>query len=386
VRVEADGAHVRVWRSLAGGGVESLILSATTNVTGQGSARITGLNGGNYTVDDVRILASDLSRTTAMTYRANNEIDTATDYNGAASYAFDAWGRTSSESKNGTTRTYSWAMANLLAGIDSSDPAETDVSYTYTGDLKRVWRSENGALANLYQWDAGFNVLNEAAVGQPLKTYVPGLAEVSGNALETSATYNYLTQDHLGSTRGTWNASAAQTAAWEFTPYGAPYAFAGPSSVTHLYTGHDLDRATGQYYAPFRTLNPALGRWASQDPLGMIDGTNVYGYAMQNPSNLRDLLGLATQEQCMKQYEEDSSFCRHLPQNEKRACWEAAAERLANCLANRPITRPLLKRVWDNVAERLKRLREIPDWLKNIPAMPDLTVPFFGNPEDCPNS
>jgi hypothetical protein len=152
-------------------------------------------------------------------------------------------------------------MANLLAGIDSSDPAETDVSYTYTGDLKRVWRSENGALANLYQWDAGFNVLNELSTTAPMKSYVPGLAEVVGNTPSTGATYNYLTQDHLGSTRGTWNNSAAQTAAWEFTPYGSPYNFAAAPSVTQLYTGHDLDPATGLYYAPFRTLNRQRVAW-----------------------------------------------------------------------------------------------------------------------------
>jgi hypothetical protein len=35
-------------------------------------------------------------------------------------------------------------MANMLGGIDSSDPNETDVTYTYNGMLQRGWRSENG--------------------------------------------------------------------------------------------------------------------------------------------------------------------------------------------------------------------------------------------------
>ena len=64
--------------------------------------------------DDILVLAGDsgLSRTTTMTYRNNNEIDTAVDYNGTTNYTFDAWGRTSTEAKNGTTKTYSWTSAN----------------------------------------------------------------------------------------------------------------------------------------------------------------------------------------------------------------------------------------------------------------------------------
>lgn len=292
VRVEVDGTSVKVWRRPAAGGAEELVASATTSVTGAESVRFTGLNGGSYAVDDVRILASGLERETVFAYRDNNEIESATDYNGAASYTFDAWGRTNTESKNGVTRTYSWTSANLLKGIDSSDTNETDVGYVYTGDLKRVWRSENGSLANVYQWDAGFNVISEATVGNPLKTFVPGLAEVIGNDLDTSADYRFLTTDHLGSTRGMFDGSKTALGSWEFTPYGSPFQFAGPADVTQLFTGHDLDRATGQYYAPFRYLNAGLGRWASSDPLGMVDGANMYSYAMSNPISLIDILGL----------------------------------------------------------------------------------------------
>jgi RHS repeat-associated protein len=186
-------------------------------------------------------------------------------------------------------------MAKLLRGIDSSDSNDIHVSYTYNGMLQRGWRSENGNLAQVYQYDAGFNVLNEAAVGQPMKTYVPGLAEVIGNDLETSADYRYLTHDHLGSTRGMWDPSKNNLGTWELTPYGAPFTFAGPPNVTQLYTGHDLDKATGQYYAPFRYLDPTIGRWLNQDPFGMVDGTNMYGYALLNPVYHTDPLGLQTE-------------------------------------------------------------------------------------------
>jgi len=65
-----------------------------------------------------------------------------------------------------------------------------------------------------------------------------------------------------------------------------------PTDLTQLYTGHDYDRVTGQYYAPFRYLSPGTGRWLKQDPLGMIDGPNMYGYVLGNPVNRTDPLGL----------------------------------------------------------------------------------------------
>jgi RHS repeat-associated protein len=241
-------------------------------------------------IDNVMMLADDLSRTTTFTPATNNELASASDYNGSTTYAYDARGRMSTETKNGVTKSYSWTMANLLAGVDSSASGDTDVSYFYTGDLKRIWRLENGSLKNSYKWDAGFNVSEETDWGtSKTKTYADGLAEVD---VTGTPAYSYKTQDHLGSTTGMWDGSINQTGSWEYTPYGAPYNFAGPSDVTHLYTGHDLDRVTANYYAPFRTLNPAAGRWLIRDPLGMANGTNMYGYAGQNPVVRIDPYGL----------------------------------------------------------------------------------------------
>ncbi len=248
-----------------------------------------------YFPDDLLILADDSNaqHTSTLTYKANNEIDQLTDdRDPTTTYTFDAWGRTSTEAKNGVTKTYSWVSANLLGGINSSASGDTDVTYAYTGDLKRVWRLENGTLTNAYQWDAGFNVVNELNNVNPMKTFVPGLAEVGGNAPATTATYNYLTTDRFGSTRGLWDGSLAQTGSWEFTPYGSPYNFAGPTDVTQLYTGLDVDKVTGGYYAPFRYVNPSFGRWANQEPLGMAFGTNMYSYVGGNPLRYIDPSGL----------------------------------------------------------------------------------------------
>jgi RHS repeat-associated protein len=290
VRIVLDGTTMKVYRS-TGGGLETLIFNLTGVPTYNGAGIHFIVNPNMVaSIDNVMMLADDLSQTTTFTPASNNELASASDYNGSTAYAYDARGRMSTETKNSVTKTYSWTMANLLAGVDSSASGDTDVSYFYTGDLKRIWRLENGSLKNTYKWDAGFNVTEEKDWGtSKTKTYAHGLAEVD---VTSTPSYAYLTWDHLGSTAGLWDGSIAQTGAWEYTPYGSPYAFAGPSDVTRLYTGHDLDRVSGNYYAPFRTFSPVAGRWLSGDPLGMIDGTNMYGYVRGGPINHFDPNGL----------------------------------------------------------------------------------------------
>ncbi|NLV46726.1 MAG: RHS repeat-associated core domain-containing protein, partial [Candidatus Hydrogenedentes bacterium] len=84
-------------------------------------------------------------------------------------------------------------------------------------------------------------------------------------------------------------------ARYDYAPYGELMRSAG-LPLTVGYTGHLWDSAIGQYYAPFRYYNPQTARWNMRDPLGFVDGPNVYAYVAENPINSYDILGL--QHQC----------------------------------------------------------------------------------------
>jgi RHS repeat-associated protein len=58
------------------------------------------------------------------------------------------------------------------------------------------------------------------------------------------------------------------------------------------FTGHKWDAETGNHYAPYRYLMSGYARWLSRDPLGMVDGPNLYGYVNKNPINYSDPFGL----------------------------------------------------------------------------------------------
>jgi len=76
-----------------------------------------------------------------------------------------------------------------------------------------------------------------------------------------------------------------------YAPYGAPSHANAGAAPAFTYTGKPLDTATGLYHFPYRQYDPNASRWLTRDPLGMVDGPNVYAYVTGNPVGLVDPLG-----------------------------------------------------------------------------------------------
>jgi RHS repeat-associated protein len=118
------------------------------------------------------------------------------------------------------------------------------------------------------------------------------MAEIAGSNPATGA-YRYYVRYNLGSTRAVYDGTKALAAVFAYTPHGQDYASLGASSTTHRFTGHDWNPQSNLYFAPHRYYNPKLARWMSRDPLGMMDGPNLYLYALAGPVTTIDALGLA---------------------------------------------------------------------------------------------
>ncbi len=58
------------------------------------------------------------------------------------------------------------------------------------------------------------------------------------------------------------------------------------------YTGREYDAESGLYYYRARYYDPALGRFLSEDPIGLEGGINPYAYVGNDPVNNRDPSGL----------------------------------------------------------------------------------------------
>jgi RHS repeat-associated protein len=108
--------------------------------------------------------------------------------------------------------------------------------------------------------------------------------------VNTSATTSYLL-DGGNSTAALTSSSAAITANYYYSPYGNT-AQTGTATTPYNFTGRENDNGTGLYYYRARYYSPQLGRFVSEDPVGLVGGTNFYAYVQGNPISYRDPLGL----------------------------------------------------------------------------------------------
>jgi RHS repeat-associated protein len=63
--------------------------------------------------------------------------------------------------------------------------------------------------------------------------------------------------------------------------------------VRFRFAGREYDQRTGLYYMRARYYDPQMGRFLSEDPIGIAGGLNLYAYAEDEPVNQSDPLGLA---------------------------------------------------------------------------------------------
>ena len=81
----------------------------------------------------------------------------------------------------------------------------------------------------------------------------------------------------------------------EYTPYGSTSYQAVRSETQtpkrYRFTGKERDEESGLYYQGARYGAVWLGRWTSSDPMGLVDGTNVFVYSRNSPITLKDPSG-----------------------------------------------------------------------------------------------
>jgi RHS repeat-associated protein len=298
-RIVADGDSIKVYRA-EDGGVEEKILDNLETVP---PAPLTELTTGKmyllvrheaqFSIDNVQILSDDLDTTTTYAYNDANELTSMTDYNGVTSFEYDNLGRTTKKTLGSYVADYTWAPGDFLESVTSTFPDEGDVEYTYTGGGGRLERRDS--TTGEYTWYNGNSDEDEDLVtvgdGNLTRSYY-GNADIPGNDPSVSAARYYMT-DHLGSTRSVWDETGNEVASFEYTPFGESFTESGPDDITVRYTGHDWDETAQLYYAPFRYYSPGTARWMKPDPLGMVDGPNMYAYVGMNPINYTDPLGLS---------------------------------------------------------------------------------------------
>ena len=72
---------------------------------------------------------------------------------------------------------------------------------------------------------------------------------------------------------------------------------AGPDDNPFRFASKRLVADTAKYDFQYRVYDPAMGRFLQRDPLGFVDGTNLYAFARGNPFAFRDPMGLESRQE-----------------------------------------------------------------------------------------
>ncbi|MDZ7615443.1 MAG: RHS repeat-associated core domain-containing protein, partial [Patescibacteria group bacterium] len=203
-----------------------------------------------------------------------------------AAYEYDGLGRlvvqasdsSAPDNPDGTLDTYTH---HFHAGVQLSETRDATVANAQAETLQAHYQ---------YVWSVRYV---DAAILRDENTDTDGLCDDGRVYYLTDANFNVTA---LIDAAGTVVERYVYTPYGEVTIYNADWsATRDASSVdnTHLYTGRDLDGATGLYYYRARWYDAGQGNFLQRDPLGFAAGdANLYRYCGGSPTGSVDPSGL----------------------------------------------------------------------------------------------
>ena len=100
----------------------------------------------------------------------------------------------------------------------------------------------------------------------------------------------FLRSDHIDRPVFATNASGVKVWTAAYLPFGGVRVSTG-TPPTSRFPGQWFQSETGLHQNWMRDYDPATGRYMQADPLGLVDGASVYGYARQSPGRYVDPRG-----------------------------------------------------------------------------------------------
>jgi RHS repeat-associated protein len=205
---------------------------------------------------------------------------------GPTTQTFDTNGNLLTQTDASGTTTYTWDARNRLVGISS--PSVT-ASFSYDALGRRVQKVINGQPIQ-FLYDRA-DVVQQA---DPLGTtsYLRSLdIDESFSFTNRDGTY-FSIYDPLGSALAVLDPSATSMVEYAYDPFGRTASTNPTFPQDFQFTGRENDGIAGLYFYRTRYYSPALHRFLSEDPLGLLAGPHAYRYALNNPVSFRDPLGL----------------------------------------------------------------------------------------------
>nr|WP_245227971.1 RHS repeat-associated core domain-containing protein [Pseudomonas sp. PvP027] len=219
-------------------------------------------------------------------------------------YKYDAWGNLI-EKVVGIVRwqTFTYDCENRLVKTETmaDTQVESTSSYQYDSLGRRVAKQseiKGHTEHKRFLWQ-GLRMLREESPGQSsLYLYEPGsyapLARVDEKEGEVENKVYYFHTDQIGTPLEMTDAEGQIVWQAKYRAWGAVEKLVVNEVEQNLrFQGQYFDAETGLHYNTFRYYDPEIGRFTTQDPIGLWGGFNLYQYA-PNPVGWLDPLGWIT--------------------------------------------------------------------------------------------
>jgi len=197
---------------------------------------------------------------------------------GTQAFTYDANGNLISDG----AQTYEWDACNRLVRVLQG--TTTIMALAYDGRGMRQQKTEGG-VTHRYVYDAG-NVIQESLSTGTTISYVYGGVDKPIGQRDQAGNVSYFVADRLGNITETTDQNGSITLRRAYDPWGNQSE--GSTISGFSYTGREWDAAAGLYYYRTRYYSSSIGRFLSDDTIGLRGGTNLYAYVQNNPINRTD--------------------------------------------------------------------------------------------------
>jgi len=157
-----------------------------------------------------------------------------------------------------------------------------------------VLTSVNGVLHTTNYFHDGDNLWVIAiADGKQLvsvTTSYPGIDQP--HSIYQNGAISYYLQDVSGNITGLVDTAGTLQNHYSYLPFGGADTTVEAVTNTLKFAAREYDAEVGLYYMRARYYDPGLGRFISEDPIGLRGGINLYAYVRNGPIDDRDPSGL----------------------------------------------------------------------------------------------
>nr|WP_264477828.1 RHS repeat-associated core domain-containing protein [Halomonas malpeensis] len=222
-----------------------------------------------------------------------------TQHNGTR-YRFDGAGNLiERQQPSGERLTMGYDGANRLVSLTRTSAYGPTMEAAYRYDalgrrISKAVRHANGtATTTHYGWDGDRIVREESENQRSTIVYEPGsfVPMLRIDDTQQGQQLSAFVTDAIGTPMQL--VAASGDIQWQGQPddWAAVKDVRGSARQPIRFQGQWQDEESGLYYNRHRYYDPQQGRYVSQDPIGLLGGTNLYGY-VANPAEMVDPLGL----------------------------------------------------------------------------------------------